>query len=283
MQAAAVLPLIAALTLICGRRGNSSLCFYGSMRLMGFELVLGISGPVWIATSYLVQILPYHATLAQMCTPLFQPAGMAWSLSLLVWLVGWLSGWQALVLLRNLKPLEKYTLSYVRAPLIISFFATLCFFAVFLLVNWPFAGLPESMQWDRALMAIWRHATTSWFMGFCPAAAILLAAWPNWAQSLAPKQMAITIRWFSFWSITGAIPSLFTNWGLTLGAAIGNARASAIAQGLHVQLYVLTLFTIAIGCWAILLWKPRYLHPLAWIALFLLLLKTCLPIIVAQL
>lgn len=280
MQAAAVLPLVAILTLIAGRRGNAQFCLWGGQALLGLCLTLAISGPVWVISSYLAEVLPYHARTPQMLAPLFRPEGFAWFGALIVWLGGWLAVFCAFFPAKRLALSwrgENYALKQLITPIFFGLMASFLFFAAFIFERWPFAGLPEGLGWDRAIMAIGRHGMRACFSGFCPAGAIALALWPLWKNRLADSQVAIATRWLSFWAIAGAVPSVFSSWGMTLGASV---KGAAI-PGLSIQLYALSLFTIAIGCWAYSLWKPRYLALLAWPALALLLLKTCLPIIVA--
>lgn len=284
MQAAAALPFIAALALIGGRRGNAQLCIAGSLGLLSFGLFCSAAGPLWLLLSYFQQVLPYHASLEQMLAPLFQPAGFAWSLSLVAWLAGWLAELlAALIAHRTLSALQqdRYVLKFVYGPMFTAFLAAMFFFCSFLLQIWPFAGLPEGMEWDRAAMAIWRHATRSYFLSLCPAGAFALAFF-QFQQGRFPGHAAfIATRWLSFWAFAGALPTVVTGWGTNLGASMGGTGMTV--PGVSIQIYSLTCFTLALFCWAFLLWRPRYSRFLSLPAACLLLLKTCLPFMIGHL
>lgn len=277
-QVAATLPLIAALSIIAGRRGNGSLCLAGGRTLLKMGSIFAFAGVVWITVSYLVQVMPYHAGFAQMLAPLLLPAGMPWVSGMAAWLGGWLAAILALCALLPLSS-DKYPLKYARMPIFLALAAAFFYFASFILLIWPFAGLPQDMSWERAFMAIWRHASRSYFMGFCPAGAFALCLLSLWRGRIAIAQLPIATRWLAFWAMAGALPGAFSSWSLTLGAVIGGSAAG----NPQIQLYTLAIFTIAIGCWAFLIWKPAYMQALAWPALTLLIFKTSLPIVASVL
>lgn len=278
MRAAATLPLIAALSMIAGRRGNASFCIGGSHWLLCLCCGMAISGPLWFALDYLLQVLPYQAGLERALAPLFEQAGVAWSGSFVVWLAG-LSC--ALLALRSLGRfarhlnVDSYPVRAIRSPLILAFLAAFLFFSTFMIALWPFAGLPEGLDWERAGLAIWRRASSAYFQALCPAGAIALAMWPLWRPRLELRYTGVACRWLAFWAMVGALPYLLTAWGPVLGAA----RRGATLPGLHLQSIDLGALTLATTCWIFLLWKPSYLAFLSLFAMGMLLLRSLLPFV----
>lgn len=281
MAAASGLPFIAALSLFAGRRGNASFCIFGCKWLLVFCLALAFSGPCWIALSYLREVLPYNAGLARMLAPLAEPAGLPWSSSLAAWLAACLAVFLAFAALGNVRFRDNiYSVRQVAIPLFFAFAASGLFFMALVLETWPFAGLPEGLEWDRALMAIWRRATGAYFLALSPAGAFALAAWPLWLGRLDANQAKVAIRWLAFWAMAGAMPFLLATAGPALGAALHNGIA--VSTGQSALAASLGIYAIAVACWAFLLWKPRYFASLSLAAFCLLLLKTVVPLILAS-
>lgn len=283
MQSAAALPFIAALSLIGGRRGNASFCLFGSAKLLQLCLFCAIAGPIWIGLSYFTQVLPYQAHLKQMLAPLFERAGAPWSLGCLIWLGGWLAC--VLAYAATAKKLasiagDRYAFGAVRLQVGLSFLSAFLFFLAFACQVWPFSGLPEGLEWDRLVMAVWRHTTSAYFFCLCPAGALALASWVAWLHALTPRDVSIATRWLSFWALAGCLPGLLINWGYYLGANVN--QYSLAQQGYVAQLYALSLLTLALICWGFLLWKPRYLSFLSLAAFGLLLLRSVLPFIIQR-
>lgn len=151
------------------------------------------------------------------------------------------------------------------------------FFAVFVLINWPFAGLPEGLAQDRAVMAIFRHASRNYFMALCPAGSIALLLLNFQAKKLDTRELYICARWLAFWAMAGCLPYSLVTWGSVIGLGL-NASVS-IDQAFMPQTYGLVFLTGALACWAFILWKPRLWKILAICGFCLFLLKTFLPII----
>lgn len=282
VQAAATLPILAALTMIAGRRGNADVCLGGSLDLINLALILASAGPVWFLGSYWQQMLAYRTDLAQTFAPLLMPAGFSWSGSLLAWLAGWLAcflcasavkrtchGWQT----------DSYPLKAIRIPLFFSLCSATLFFSTFILINWPFAGLPEGIGWDRVVMALWRNATSNYFLAFSNAGVVALVALVYLKKKIPAHFVPIAARWLSFWGMAGALPYVLTRWGYVIAAA--RARGIA-AYGMKYQAISLSLLTGTAICCAILLWKPRLLTPLAWLAALMLLGRAFLPLLAAN-
>lgn len=280
MRAAATLPLIAALSLIAARRGNASFCINGAAWLLRLCCGLAICGPLWLALDYLLQVLPYQAGFAKALAPLFEKSGLPWSGSFLAWLAGWgcaFLAWRTLGSFARRLNTPSYPVAAMRLPLILAFLAAFFFFSTFMLVVWPFAGLPEGLDWERAGLAIWRRASSGYFQALCPGGAFALAAWPFWRPRLEPGYAQVACRWLSFWAMAGALPYLLTAWGPVLGAVTRGAPP----PGVHFQMVSLGALTLAVACWIFLLWKPRYLGSLSLFALAMLLLIALLPLTLA--
>lgn len=278
-NAAATLPVIAILTLLAGRRGNGQFYLYGASRLMLLNFFLALIGPFWFFGAYFMEISHFNAPLSQKLAPLFQLQGLPWSSSISVWFFGIVCLVCAFVSFdRTAKhlPADRYLARQFRRPIIFGLAAAFCFFATFMLINWPFSGLPEGLAWDRAIMAIFRNANRNYFLAFCPAGAIGLTAMLVWQKNLDQQRIMIAARWFSFWAVAGCIPTLLISWGTLMGLGI-NANAST---NMGPQTSGIACLSVALVCWAIILWRPRYWQFLAIFSFFLLLLKTGLPFII---
>lgn len=279
MQSAATLTLIAALGMIAGRRGNARFCLEGGRYLLQLALLLAVAGPIWFLGSYWQQMRTFKAALGQMLAPLFMPAGLPWSLSLLAWLAGCAVCYVAIRLTQvSLAALQedRYALAEIRLPLIFSFCAAALFFSTFMLMHWPFGGLPENIGWDRVIMAIWRNATSNYFLALSNGGIIALLTLIYLKRAIPFDFISIAARWLAFWGVAGLLPYALTHWGYAIGAR--HARG-LVAQGLKFQITSLALLTGAGICCALLLWKPRFLIPLAWAAFGLLLARSFLPLV----
>lgn len=280
VQAAATLPIIAALSLIAGRRGNARICLAGGLELLNLDLFLAATGPIFYLGSYWQQMLPYGTNFAQRIAPLFMPAGMNWSGSTLIWLAGILAGFPAIWGIRlRLQNLRENTspVRLIRVPLFFCFLCAFLFFSTFIVINWPFGGLPEVIGWDRAALALWRNAVSNYFLALSSAGAAALLLLALRQQKLPENFVPIATRWLAFWGLAGSLPYLLTRWGYIIGAF--RARGS-LAYGLQYQTISLSLLTAAAFCCALLLWKPRFLLPLAWATILLLLGRALLPLLV---
>ncbi len=61
MKAAAAMPLLTALGLVFGRRGNGIFCLWGCSRLGVLSIVLSFAGPVCILANYILQMTALNA------------------------------------------------------------------------------------------------------------------------------------------------------------------------------------------------------------------------------
>lgn len=281
-KAASALPLIALLSLIAGRRGNAAFSLWGGEKLISLALRLSPAIPLYILAAYLGVLLPIHSGVANLWKPLLHDAGMAYSSSLAVSLCGIV----ALLFARNRVTVairrlngERYAISFIRSPLIFCFLAFFFLFLTFVLINWPFAGLPEGLDMDRAAMAVLRNGLRHYFMAFCPAGAVaLLYCMHVFSQDPASEaRMKRGIRWCAAWAAAGYLPWSLQNWGITLGLGWRGGLQGAAATAIIAQTLALTAISLAIFCWlCIFIWqyKPKIL---GWVAFVLLFLKDILP------
>lgn len=269
------LPIIALLVLVSARRGNGSFCLWGTQRLLSISLYLASVFPLWICLSYLAEVLPYKASLQQRLAPLLQAAGMPWSSSFIAGCAGLLLLFLAYNRIKLLPAADSYPTRKIIWPIGLILASAGCFFLVQVLINWPFAGFPPGLEHDRAIMAILRNAARSYFMGFCQAGAISLAVLLLLAKNLDRHHLFIAVRWLAFWAAAGALPHILVTWGASLGIAM--RAPAAFAQSLIPQTLGLACLTLALGCWAFLLWRPQYFRILGILGLALLSLRTALP------
>lgn len=205
-DAAVSLPLMAALTLVLGRRGHMALCMRGAAALGFLGLALAPAGVVTGLGDFLLQLSRAgHAGFWERMAVLAVPAGRGPALSLLCWLAAMAcvaGGSVALARARRAagaagtagtacaaaagpcrgrpgtRPALAGGLAGLRIPLALLLAGALCFFAALACRDWPFAGLPPGMDPGRAAAAVLRHATRLWFTTLAAggAAALALAA-----------------------------------------------------------------------------------------------------------
>jgi len=282
-KAAAALPLVACLSMLAGRRGNGAFCLWGAQKLLYLALFLAWTGPLWLAAGYLAETMHFGGAWSQILAPLLSAPGLPWSSSCGVWLLGWLFVAVACATLGVLRANFQdggYRAKVICLPLCFCLLAAFCFFAAFMLVNWPFAGLPEGMDWERASMAIFRNASRNYFMAFCPAGAVALLMLNLYAAKAGTDHVHVCARWLAFWACAGCLPYSIVTWGSLMGMGL-NASVS-IDQAFRPQTYGLVFLTGAMASWIFILCKPRLWRILSLAGFLLLLLKTLLPIIMGH-
>lgn len=291
-DAAVSLPLLAALTLILGRRGHMALCARGAAALGFLGLALAPAGVVTGLGDFLLQLSRVgHAGFWERVAVLAVPAGRGPALSLLCWLAAMAcvaGGSVALARARRAAaagpcrgrpdartPLAS-GLAGLRIPLVLLLAGALCFFAALACRDWPFAGLPPGMDPGRAAAAVLRHATRLWFTTLAAggAAALALAALALRRRRLPPDacagrngaaaatraplaadspERAGIIRWCALWAAIGYLPSVLERWGLALGLWLRPAAAGTGMRPVSAQVLSLVLLSMAIACWVALL------------------------------
>lgn len=290
-NAAATLPLMAALAILIGRRGHAAFCLAGARTLAGLALCLTAAWPLLVVTDAMVQLsLATQAPLTSRLAALFTRAGAGISLGVAAWVCGagflWLGRSACAAAAMRLSPgADRYPARAVRAPLAALLAAAFCALCALALKNWPFAGPPPGMDLWRVAAVVGKHACRAYFTALTSGGAVgvALVAARAGGQEGRPDTTEITgaVRWCALWAVAGALPQLLERWGLTVGVWLrgsaaplpGNPRAALI------QVVALGLLTLAVAGWAALLVGRRPLRhlPLAWAALALLLLAVSAP------
>lgn len=262
MNAAAALPLIIALTLLIGRRGQARFCAYGAARLA--ELAFGLSWlglPVMLASLYGLLSGLRAAGRAMADISLVSPPLLAYSLPLLLWLMGIIGAGLlrrtctgAALPPRRHPEKDRYATDAVTGRLWLCGLTGLCFFSTYVLRHWPFIALPPGMDLSRVATAVFSNALHKYFMAFTPAGALallfLLRARRGAAQAgFDEVQTALAARWCALWATAGYIPFCLDRWGIALGYLL----RGTLPDWLLPQLYALIPFTAAVACWGTLL------------------------------
>ncbi len=215
MNAAAAMPVILALTLLAGRRGNARLCVAGARRLTRLTLGLGLLGPLLTAAGLAGTILSLGGSSSHiMSLTLWDNAVLPYTTTVLAWFAGlcclWFVTWMdknkpltigqptdsssANLSARSGKgrsarkgrksplPAEQAALNdqietdAIRSRLFLYLLTIVCFFAAHALPNWSFSGPPQGLDWERMASAVLGTATHDYFTNFAPAGAMALLA-----------------------------------------------------------------------------------------------------------
>lgn len=276
MKGAAALPLIIAMGLVFGRRGNGLFCLWGNSRLACLAIFLSLVGPFCILGNYLLQMLAINAR--DYIAPFFSAPGMNYSLSLLLWIVGMASlfyGARMLDAALAETPLgtnDQYELKYLKRTIWPLLFAAILFFGTFITGHWPFGGFPAELSEEKVIMAVMRNAARSYFMAFAPAGALACAYAVHGsarARNFDPNLVHAGVRWCAIWAFAGYLPHCLQNLGIMLGAG---ARTNAFNNphlSLIPQIFALGLLLGGIACFALIIFKKKSMRWLAYIGLFL--------------
>lgn len=245
-NAAASFPLIAAIGLCAGRRDHGREYLDAAARFFKIFMGCSILGFLYFPLAYFILLLPYKTATSTLWGPLLEPAGLPWSASMAAWMGGIICfslAWQALP---GGNGPNSYGLAYVRNTLIFCCIAGLFFFATFILINWPFAGLPENLAFDRAVMAIIRNASRNYFMTFGASGALALF----FASGICRMDLLPRIpRWLAVWAVLGYLPSLLQRWSVILGIFV-NKSIPGGTSGYQILITQLAFLTLAIICWS---------------------------------
>lgn len=294
-QAAAAMPVITALTLCMERHGQSALRIQGAYALTRLNIWLACLGPLLVTGDALLLLSGSGGTGALWAASLTNPAFLPYTTSV----ASWLAGIFCLLLYarkRSIPPLPQRTAQCgkartddalrhaqpgLRQSLVFVCLAALCFFAARALPYWPFASLPQGMDFSRAATAVLSGAAHNFFAALSPAGAIALLALPV-VRSLLPHTPSAganeqtAARWCALWALAGYVPRCLDRWGVLLGFAL---REGALPDWLALQALAQTFLTLAIACWGILfgMRAPRRLYWLNGLALGLLAARESLP------
>lgn len=276
-NAAATLPLMAALTLVLGRRGHAGFCLLGAKALAGLALWLCLAWPLLVVGDALAQLsLGGSAPVMTRLSAFFTPAGLGISLSVALWFLGLLCvgyGRHACIEKMALASpgAESYSALAVAVPLAALLLGAGCDLAAFGIRNWPFAGLPAGMDWARVAAAVGKHAFRAYFAALCAGGAVsLLLACGRLRRGMAQgsfteAEAAGAVRWCAVFAVAGLLPQLLERWGLALGLWL-RGGASALPgepQASLLQMPGLLLLTLALAAWTAMLIARAPLRRLA--------------------
>lgn len=283
LSAASTLPFLIALGLIIGRRGHAAFCLQGSRKISGMAMWLACVGFFYFTISYLTIVLPYGLS-KNVLSSIFLPQGRPWLAAALCWLAGIFILFLAKASLKRIiapAAEDRYRFRLIRVAFILFSTTSFVFMTALFLEHWPFAGLPEGMSMERAAIAIARNSMRHFFQSFSPAGAfaLLYAAWFFSHPSLKKVKLekAGSLRWFAFWAIAGAVPSLFISWGLQL-ASWSRATLPEMANPKLILLGLL-FQTLAIATWIWIIFRPDKSTPRIVLAFVLTLINSFWPLL----
>lgn len=287
-KAAVALPVITALTLFTGRRGNARLCAFGARSLTKLNLVLAVLGPLLVAAGVLALLAGLRGAEHMLDGLSFwMPAMRPYAAAILAWIAGlfclllYLAIDRKTALPAPASGQERWQPGQIGLRAAFSLLAALCFFAAQTLPNWPFSALPQGLSMKDAALAVLSSSTHEYFTAFAPAGSIallVLALNQRIAGSgkLGPDDEQKAARWCALWAMIGYIPRCIDQWGMVIGFSL---RQGPLPQGIASQALALVPVTIAILCWVALFVRraPRQLYWLNTTAFLLLILGASLP------
>lgn len=250
-HASATLPVIAILTLIAGRRGNSQLCLTGGRLLLKSGFFLGVIGICSFPLAYLGEMLSFGGE-DNIWQPFFALPGLPWSGSMTSQICGALLLGAACATMPA-QAAGQYNFKVFKTPVILSLLAAFAFAATFFLISWPFAGYPQGLSGERVFQAVFRNALNHYFMAFCPAGALsLLLVFPKSAlggRELTASEKTLACRWLAVWAFIGYVPYLLQSWAILIGVSVRGNIGAAGPNYLGFHLLTLALLSLAVCLW----------------------------------
>ena len=289
-SAASAMPVIIALTLAAGRRGQAGLCAHGARTLARGAAALAILGPLLAAGSVLALLASLRGAEHMFDgISVWMPAMLPYTTAVGAWLAGILCLLLYLAADRA-APLPQASQDYWQPGQIgprvgLALLAALCFFAAQVLPNWPFSGLPQGLSMGDVALALLSQTAHDYFTAFAPAGSIALVILAlktrrGTAATVTQAEEQRAARWCALWAMVGLIPRCIDRWGLVIGFSL---RQGPLPQGLAEQAQGLVPMTLAIACWVALfvLRAPRKLYWLNVLGLQLLVLGASFPFLLA--
>ena len=289
-SAASALPVIIALTLATGRRGNAGLSALGAHALARCAAGLAFLGPLLVIGKVLALLAGVRApqNLLDGISP-WMPAMLPYTTSVVAWLagiaclLGYLVANRAATQPQPSALQDNWQPGQIGLRVGLSLLAALCFFIAQVLPNWPFSGLPQGLTMSDVAVAVLSNTVHDFFTAFTPAGcvALLVLAFKTSSGSaaLAPQDEQRAARWCALWAMVGFIPRCLDRWGLVIGISL---RSGPLPMGVAEQAMGLVPTTLAIACWVALfvLRAPRKLYWLNLLGALLLVLGASFPFIV---
>ena len=295
-SAASAMPIIIALTLATGKRGNAGLSAKGARALARCAAGLAFLGPMLAVGGVLALLAsvrgPQH--MLDGISP-WMPAILPYSTSVVAWLagitclLGYLVVDRAAATAQPKAGQDYWQPGQIGLRVGLALLAALCFFMAQVLPNWPFSGLPQGLTMSDVALAVLPSTLHEYFTALAPAGSVALlvltvktatgaAALVPAALSPADEQRAA--RWCALWAMVGLIPRCIDRWGLIIGISL---RSGPLPQGVAEQAMGLVPTTLAIACWVALfvLRAPRKFYWLNILGLLLLVLGASFPFLLA--
>lgn len=250
-EASAGLPLVIALGLIAGRRGNGQFFLYGNRLCLNFCLLLAFAGIFHFPLAYFQEAASFNQAAATIWKPFLEPAGFPWSASM----GAQIAAFMALCAARLLFPAltgASYGLRDIRGTLFCCLAATFCMGATCFLINWPFGGYPPGLSVERIFQAVFRNAAGHYFSDFCPGGAmgsLLALCSPNRGGLYSHKDKILACRWMSAWAFAGNLPWLLQSWAVLIGVSL-RGNPGALGPGyLTSHTLILAILSFALALW----------------------------------
>ena len=287
-SAASALPVIIALTLATGRRGNARLSALGAHTLARCAALLAFLGPLLSVGGVLALLAGVRGTQHMLdgISP-WMPAMLPYTTAVLAWLAG-ITCLLGYLVADKAATQPKAGQDYWQPGQIglrigLSLLAALCFFVAQVLPNWPFSGLPQGITMSDVALAVLSSTLHEYFTALAPAGSVALLVLSfktaTGSAALAPADEQRAARWCALWAMVGFIPRCIDRWGLVIGISL---RSGPLPQGVAEQAMGLVPTTLAIACWVALfvLRAPRKLYWLNLLGFMLLVLGASYPFIV---
>ena len=289
-SAASAMPIIIALTLATGKRGNASLCAKGARALARCAAGLAFLGPL-ISVGGVLALLASVRSPQHMLDGIspWMPAMLPYTTSVMAWLagitclLGYLVADRAAASVQPKADQDYWQPGQIGLRMGLALLAALFFFMAQVLPNWPFSGLPQGLTMANVTWAVLSSTLHEYFTALAPAGSIALLVLSFktavGSASLTPADEQRAARWCALWAMVGLIPRCIDRWGLVIGISL---RSGPLPMGVAEQAMGLALTTLAVACWVALfvLRAPRKLYWLNLLGLLLLVLGASYPFIV---
>lgn len=267
-SAATTLPVIMALSLLTGRRGNARLGALGARALSWCAVFLSLLGPLLVVGALLTLLTAMRGTAHALdgISP-WLPAVLPTTTAVAAWLAG--TACLALYIAVDRTAAlpqgqEGWQPGQLRLRVTLALLAALCFFAGRTLPNWPFASLPGGLSMGDVAFAVLSNTLHEYFTSFAPAGCLALFVLAfltrgGGANLFSPEEERSAARWCALWAMIGYIPRCIDRWGLVIGFSL---RQGPLPQGIADQALGLVPLTLAVACWTALFVKgaPRKLY-----------------------
>ena len=289
-SAASAMPIIIALTLATGKRGNAGLSAMGARALARCAAGLAFLGPL-LAVGGVLALLASVRSPQHMLDGIspWMPAMLPYTTSVIAWLagitclLGYLVADRAATTAHPKANQDYWQPGQIGLRMGLALLAALCFFMAQVLPNWPFSGLPQGLTMSDVVRAVLSSTLHEYFTALAPAGSVALVVLSFktavGSAALAPDDEQRAARWCALWAMVGLIPRCIDRWGLVIGISL---RSGPLPMGVAEQAMGLALTTLAVACWVALfvLRAPRKLYWLNLLGLLLLVLGASYPFIV---